>query len=60
MYFSPCPLKETEENDSTAVELEDKSLEPVPAAETKEQEQLLCVHGVEGARVSQEAALPAR
>ncbi|XP_063137566.1 transcription factor TFIIIB component B'' homolog isoform X2 [Rattus norvegicus] len=52
--------RETEENDSTAVELDDKSLEPVPAAETKEQEQLLCVHGVEGARVSQEAILPAR
>lgn len=51
--------RETEENDSKS-ELEDRSLEPVTAAETKEQKQLLCVHGVEGASVPQEATLPAR
>ncbi|XP_075832340.1 transcription factor TFIIIB component B'' homolog isoform X4 [Microtus pennsylvanicus] len=44
--------KEPEENDSKAVELEDKSLEP---AETKEQNQLPCVHDVAVTSVSQEA-----
>ncbi|XP_028646050.1 transcription factor TFIIIB component B'' homolog isoform X2 [Grammomys surdaster] len=52
--------RETEENYSKAVELEDKSLDPVTTAETKEQEQVLCVHDIEGASVSQEAVLPAR
>ncbi|XP_027257434.1 transcription factor TFIIIB component B'' homolog isoform X2 [Cricetulus griseus] len=49
--------RETEENDSKAIELEDKSLEPT---ETEEQHQLPYVHDVEGATVSQEAILSAR
>ncbi|XP_057645601.1 transcription factor TFIIIB component B'' homolog isoform X5 [Chionomys nivalis] len=44
--------REPEENDSKAVELEDKSLEP---AEMKEQNQLPCVHDVAVTSVSQEA-----
>jgi transcription factor TFIIIB component B'' len=52
--------KETEGDDSKAVELEDKSHAPVTAAETKEEEQSQCVGDVEGASVSQEAILPAR
>lgn len=50
-------FKETEENDSKAIELEDKSLEQT---ETEEQHQLPYVHDVEGATVSQEAILSAR
>ncbi|XP_040584827.1 transcription factor TFIIIB component B'' homolog isoform X3 [Mesocricetus auratus] len=49
--------RETEENDSEAIQLEDQSLEP---AETGEQHQLPCVHDVEGAIASQEAILSAR
>lgn len=52
--------RETEGDDSKAVELEDKSHAPVTAAETKEEEQSQCVGDVEGASVSQEAILPAR
>ncbi|XP_052015316.1 transcription factor TFIIIB component B'' homolog isoform X2 [Apodemus sylvaticus] len=52
--------RETEGNDSKAVELEDESLEPVTTAETKEQRPLLCVRDGEGAGVSQEAVLPER
>ncbi|XP_076783394.1 transcription factor TFIIIB component B'' homolog isoform X2 [Arvicanthis niloticus] len=52
--------RETEENYSKAVELEDKSLAPVPTAEPKEQERMLCVHDIEGASVSQEEILPVR
>ncbi|XP_021517591.1 transcription factor TFIIIB component B'' homolog isoform X2 [Meriones unguiculatus] len=52
--------RETEENDSKVVELEDESLEPVSAAEAKEQNQSLCVHDVEGNSGSQEAILSAR
>lgn len=52
--------RETEGNDSKAIELEDESLEPVTTAETKEQKRLLCVHEGEGASVCQEAILPVR
>ncbi|XP_013205129.1 transcription factor TFIIIB component B'' homolog isoform X5 [Microtus ochrogaster] len=43
--------RESEENDSKALESEDKSLEP---AETKEQNQLPCVHDVAVTSLSQE------
>ncbi|XP_029324050.1 transcription factor TFIIIB component B'' homolog isoform X4 [Mus caroli] len=52
--------REAEGDDSKAVELEDKSLAPVTAAEAKEEEHSQCVGDVEGASVSQEAVLPAR
>lgn len=53
--------RETERDDSKAVELEDKSCAPVTSAETKEEEERSqCVHDVEGASVSQEAILPVR
>lgn len=50
-------LKETEENDSKVIDLEEKSLDP---AEAKEQNHLPCVHAAEGPRVSQEVVLHAR
>lgn len=49
--------REPEENDSKATELEDKNLE---LAETKEQNQLPCVHDVAVTSVSQEAIPSAR
>ncbi|XP_031216567.1 transcription factor TFIIIB component B'' homolog isoform X3 [Mastomys coucha] len=52
--------RETEGNDSKALELEDESLEPVTTAEPKEQKQLQSVHDVEGTSVSQEAIQPTR
>ncbi|KAH0506432.1 Transcription factor TFIIIB component B''-like protein [Microtus ochrogaster] len=49
--------REPEENDSKALESEDKSLEP---AETKEQNQLPCVHDVAVTSLSQEVLPSAR
>ncbi|XP_051028423.1 transcription factor TFIIIB component B'' homolog [Acomys russatus] len=52
--------RKTEENDSKAVEVEDKSLEPIITAEAEEQNQLPCVHDAEGTSGSPEAVLSAR
>ncbi|XP_059132277.1 transcription factor TFIIIB component B'' homolog [Peromyscus eremicus] len=49
--------RETEENDSRVIDLEEKGLDP---AEAKEQNHLPCVRAVEGPRVSQDVVLRAR
>ncbi|XP_045421786.1 transcription factor TFIIIB component B'' homolog isoform X3 [Lemur catta] len=52
--------RETEKNASKATELEDKSLGPVTAAESKEQSKLACIHGIKGTSISQEVNLTER
>ncbi|KAL6043869.1 hypothetical protein STEG23_011825 [Scotinomys teguina] len=49
--------RETEENDSKSIDLEDKSLDP---EEAKEENHFPCMHDVGETRVSQEAILRAR
>ncbi|XP_073933429.1 transcription factor TFIIIB component B'' homolog isoform X2 [Castor canadensis] len=51
---------ETEKDASKATELEDKNLWPVTTAESKEQNQLACVHDIRGTSISQEANLTER
>ncbi|XP_066887210.1 transcription factor TFIIIB component B'' homolog isoform X3 [Kogia breviceps] len=52
--------RETEKNASKGRELEDKNLESVTTAESKEQSKLASVHGIEETSISQEACLTGR
>ncbi|TEA36253.1 hypothetical protein DBR06_SOUSAS18910020 [Sousa chinensis] len=52
--------RETEKNASKGRELEDKNLESVTTAESKEQSKLASVHGIEETSISQEARLTGR
>ncbi|XP_030701016.2 transcription factor TFIIIB component B'' homolog isoform X1 [Globicephala melas] len=52
--------RETEKNASKGREIEDKNLESVTTAESKEQSKLASVHGIEETSISQEARLTGR
>ncbi|XP_012577341.1 PREDICTED: transcription factor TFIIIB component B'' homolog [Condylura cristata] len=52
--------RETEENASKATELEDTNLGSVITLESKEQRELICVHGVEETNISQGVSLTER